>query len=193
MSQDAMDDAAPGPEAALAAAPRDRLRVPARREPFHVVLVEPEIPPNTGNIARLCAATCCPLHLVGPLGFRIDEKAVRRAGLDYWHLVDVRRHASLAEVEAALGASGRTWLFTGKAGRSYLDVRFEPGDRLVFGRESVGLPEELVAARPEQCIGIPTLRRPDGGGVRSLNLANAVAIGLFEALRQTGCLDGSGG
>lgn len=164
----------------------DRLRAPARKSPFHIALVEPEIPPNTGNIARLCAATCCPLHLVGPLGFRIDEKAVRRAGLDYWHLVDVRQHGSLPELEGKLEAEGprRTWLFTGKARQSYLDVPFALGDLLVFGKESVGLPEELLDARPESCVAIPTL-----GPVRSLNLANSVAIVLFEALRRTGCLD----
>lgn len=162
----------------------ERLRAPARPSPFHVALVEPEIPPNTGNIARLCAATCCPLHLIGPLGFRIDDKAVRRAGLDYWHLVSVQQHPSLAALEAQRGPSARSWLFTGKARRSYLDVDFQLGDLLVFGKESVGLPEALLDAHPERCVGIPTL-----GPVRSLNLANSVAIALFEALRRTGCLD----
>lgn len=162
-----------------------RLRAPARPSPFHVALVEPEIPPNTGNIARLCGATCCPLHLVGPLGFRIDDKAVRRAGLDYWHLVEVHRHETLEALEAERSQAGlgRTWLFTGKARRSYLEVPFAFGDLLVFGKESVGLPEELLAARPEQCVAIPTL-----GPVRSLNLANSVAIALYEALRRTGSL-----
>jgi tRNA (cytidine/uridine-2'-O-)-methyltransferase len=169
-----------------------------------VVLVEPEIPPNTGNVARLCAATGSPLHLVGPLGFRIDEHAVRRAGLDYWHLVDVRQHASLAAAEANIalqrqsapnagdGADAATarapqsFLFTGHAARSYLDVRFEPGDVFVFGKESVGLPRELIAERYQQTLGIPML-----GAVRSHNLANAVAIVLYEALRQTGALAGA--
>src|SRR5512143_308000 len=106
--------------------PRLRAKPPAI--PFHVVLVEPEIPPHTGNVARLCAATRCPLHLVGPLGFRIDEHAVRRAGLDYWHLVEVHQHASLTEAETAIhtriGRPSRSWLFSAKADRSYLDVRF---------------------------------------------------------------------
>lgn len=154
-----------------------RLRGQAVDRPFHVVLVEPEIPPNTGNVARICAATRCPLHLVGKLGFRIDEHAVRRAGLDYWHLVDVRQHPDLESAERDIGS--RSWLFSAKAKQSYLDVRFELGDALVFGKESAGLPEELIAARADRVLGIPTL-----GEVRSHNLANAVAITLYEALRQ---------
>lgn len=154
-----------------------RLRGQAVDRPFHVVLVEPEIPPNTGNVARICAATRCPLHLVGTLGFRIDEHAVRRAGVDYWHLVDVRQHPDLETAERAIGT--RSWLFSAKATRSYLDVHFELGDALVFGKESAGLPEELIAARQDRVLGIPTL-----GEVRSHNLANAVAIALYEALRQ---------
>lgn len=167
---------------------RQRLRAPPRPGLLHVVLVEPEIPPNTGNIARLCAATGCPLHLVGRLGFRIDEHAVRRAGLDYWHLVEVRQHPDLpaAELEIARRGASRAWLFSGKARRSYLEVRYQPGDALVFGKESVGLPEALLAARPESVVGIPTL-----GGVRSLNLSNAVAIAVYEALRQQGALAGA--
>jgi tRNA (cytidine/uridine-2'-O-)-methyltransferase len=176
-----------------------RLRAPAPARPFHVVLVEPEIPPNTGNVARLCAATGSPLHLVGTLGFRVDEHAVRRAGLDYWHLVDVRRHATLSDAEANIRAEARaqaepasappanpgvrSFLFTGHAERSYLDVKFEPGDVFVFGKESVGLPRELLAERREQTLAIPLL-----GPVRSHNLANSVAIVLYEALRQTGAL-----
>jgi tRNA (cytidine/uridine-2'-O-)-methyltransferase len=152
-----------------------------------VVLVEPEIPPNTGNVARLCAATRSPLHLVGKLGFRIDEHAVRRAGLDYWHLVDVRQHATLDTALAAIGAAAeappRTWFLTAHTARSYLDVSFRPGDALVFGKESVGLSPELIAAHPDATLAIPTL-----GPVRSHNLANAVAIVLYEALRQTGQL-----
>jgi tRNA (cytidine/uridine-2'-O-)-methyltransferase len=154
-----------------------------------VVLVEPEIPPNTGNIARLCAATGCPLHLVGKLGFRIDEHAVRRAGLDYWPLVEVRQHESLTLAESAIIAEAsaaptpRTWLFTGKSRQSFLDVRFELGDVLVFGKESVGLPEALLQARAESAVAIPTL-----GSVRSLNLSNSVALAVYEALRQNGAL-----
>jgi tRNA (cytidine/uridine-2'-O-)-methyltransferase len=154
-----------------------------------VILVEPEIPPNTGNIGRLCAATRSALHLVEPLGFRIDEHAVRRAGLDYWPLVDVRAHASYADAQRSVTercSSARFWLFSGKAEQSYLDTAFRAGDALVFGRESRGLPAEWLAAHPERTLGIPL-----PGPVRSLNLANAVAIALYEALRQVGALDGA--
>ena len=157
---------------------------------FNVVLVHPEIPPNTGNVARLCAGTGSPLHLVGPLGFRIDEHAVRRAGLDYWHLVDVRRHETLAEAELSIardtGRPARCWFFSGHGASSYLDTPFEPGDALVFGKESVGLPRELLAERSEHTVAIPML-----GAVRSHNLANAVAIAIYEALRRTGQLAGA--
>ena len=171
-----------------------RLRATASAQPFHIVLVEPEIPPNTGNVARLCGATSSVLHLVGKLGFRIDEHAVRRAGLDYWHLVDVRTHATLVEAEAAI-AAGRppgaaptrpSWLLSGRGVRSYVDVAFEPGDVFVFGKESVGLPEQLLGERSASVIAIPVL-----GAVRSHNLANAVAIVVYEALRQTGQLAGA--
>jgi tRNA (cytidine/uridine-2'-O-)-methyltransferase len=171
--------------------PPNRQRLYAKKldEPFHVVLVEPEIPPNTGNVARLCAATGSVLHLVGKLGFRTDEQAVRRAGLDYWHLVRVEYASALGDVEAKLGQrSGgggkpRLWLFSGRGERSYLDVRYEPGDALVFGKESSGLPDELLESYAAGVVGIPM-----PGAVRSLNLANAVAIALFEALRQAGAL-----
>jgi tRNA (cytidine/uridine-2'-O-)-methyltransferase len=138
----------------------------------------------------LCGATCCPLHLVGKLGFRTDEHAVRRAGLDYWHLVQVAQHQSLTDAEAHIAAEARTrgrtsrsWLMSGKATQSYLDVRFQLGDALVFGKESVGLPDALLEARADSVVGIPTL-----GEVRSLNLANAISIVLYEALRQVGAL-----
>jgi len=166
-----------------------RLRTQPIERPFQVVLVEPEIPPNTGNVARLCAATRCPLHLVGKLGFRIDEHAVRRAGLDYWHLVDVKTHENLATAERVIDAEqpfGRTprrYFFSGHAEQSYLDVKFELGDVLIFGKESVGLPEDLLEARQSEVVGIPM-----SGLVRSHNLANSVAIALYEALRQTGVL-----
>jgi tRNA (cytidine/uridine-2'-O-)-methyltransferase len=163
-----------------------RLRSDGLAVPFHVVLVEPEIPPNTGNIARLCAATGSCLHLVGPLGFRIDEHAVRRAGLDYWHLVDLTTHVDFEHFLHAFGVrspSGRLHLFAATAGRSYLDAGFAPGDALVFGKESVGLSDELIARFPDRALGIPT-----SGAVRSLNLANATSIALFEGLRQTGGL-----
>jgi tRNA (cytidine/uridine-2'-O-)-methyltransferase len=154
-----------------------------------VVLVEPEIPPNTGNVARLCAATRSPLHLVGKLGFRIDEHAVRRAGLDYWNLVDVKTHETLAAAEQAIDAERpfgrvpRRYLLSGHSTRSYVDVSFELGDVLIFGKESVGLPEQLLAERADEVVGIPM-----SGLVRSHNLANSVAIVLYEALRQTGAL-----
>jgi tRNA (cytidine/uridine-2'-O-)-methyltransferase len=166
-----------------------RLRAGRGQAPFQVVLVQPEIPPNTGNIARLCAATRSHLHLVEPLGFRIDEQAVRRAGLDYWPLVTLSTHPDYATARARISEarpSARHYLFTGKAARSYLDVAFLPGDVLVFGRESCGLPEPLLEQYPSELVGIPTL-----GPVRSLNLANAVSIALYEALRQVGELDGA--
>jgi tRNA (cytidine/uridine-2'-O-)-methyltransferase len=153
------------------------------------LLVDPEIPPNTGNIARLCAATACPLHLVGKLGFRIDAHAVRRAGLDYWELVELHQHRTLAEAEENIRARSRqaprTFLFSGHAERSYLDAGFRRGDLLVFGRESTGLPRTLIEQRASEVVGIPML-----GPVRSLNLANAVSIALYEALRQLGALSG---
>jgi tRNA (cytidine/uridine-2'-O-)-methyltransferase len=154
-----------------------KLRCPPLADPFHVVLVEPEIPPNTGSVARTCAATGSPLHLVEPLGFRIDDRSLKRAGIDYWHLVKVHVHASFPVFRAAEPAR-RLHLFTGGAARSYLEADFAPGDALVFGRESVGLPPALLAEHAERVWAIPT-----SGGVRSLNLSNAVAIVLFEALR----------
>lgn len=168
----------------------DRLRVAPLVPPFHIVLVEPEIPPNTGNVARICAATSSPLHLVGPLGFRIDDHAVRRAGLDYWHLVDLRRHLDWAHFvhafrrETPSGRDGaKIWLFTGRTTKSWFDAAPSPGDALVFGKESVGLPRELCDAHAETTVAIPT-----SGGVRSHNLANAVAIGIYEGLRKVGAL-----
>ncbi len=166
-----------------------RLRATPMLRPLHVVLVEPEIPPNTGNIARLCAAAAAPLHLVGPLGFRIDEHSVRRAGVDYWHLVDVRRHLDFAHFlhafakEAEPQPPGNLHLFSAIADKSYLDATFAPGDALVFGKESVGLPEAMLEQYRERVVGIPTL-----GAVRSLNLANAAGIALWDGLRQCGAL-----
>lgn len=159
---------------------RPRLRGKPLERPFHIVLVDPEIPQNTGNIARLCAATASPLHLVGRLGFRIDEKSVRRAGVDYWHLVQIEQHVSFSHFcHAHPGA--RVRLFSAVATRSFLEEPFFPGDALVFGKESTGLDDDLLSAYPDACFGIPTL-----GPVRSLNLANAAGIVLFEALRQVG-------
>ena len=145
-----------------------------------VALVEPEIPQNTGNIARLCAATSTPLHIVGATGFRLDDKAVRRAGLDYWDQVDLTRHPNLAALTEVLTDS-RLIYFTTKAERSYLDWEFTENDCLVIGRETRGLPVELLRANWHYCLKIPILNPK----VRSLNLANSVAIVLYEALRQT--------
>lgn len=161
---------------------RPRLRAPALDPPFRIVLVEPEIPQNTGNIGRLSAATQSPLHLVGRLGFRIDEHAVRRAGLDYWHLVQLEQHVSLDHFQHRYPGA-RLRLFSAIATRSYLEADYRPGDALVFGKESVGLDTDLLERMPEAVFGIPTL-----GPVRSLNLANAASIVLYEALRQAGAL-----
>jgi tRNA (cytidine/uridine-2'-O-)-methyltransferase len=150
---------------------------------MHVALVEPEIPPNTGNVARLCAATQVPLHIVGVAGFRLDDRAVRRAGLDYWPEVTLHRHKSMDELYAALPAS-RFIYFSTKGEQSYFDWAFSQDDCLIFGRETRGLPEELLHANWERCLTIPMLNPK----IRSLNLATSVAIVLFEALRQTGSL-----
>jgi tRNA (cytidine/uridine-2'-O-)-methyltransferase len=145
---------------------------------FNVVLVEPEIPPNTGNIGRLCLAARSTLHLVGPLGFSTDDRTLKRAGLDYWAEVDVRCWSSLGELQAAQAPASRNFYLTTKTTRSYSSVAFEPGDFLVFGRETKGLPEVLLQANAERLLTIPM------HGTRSLNLATAVAIVLFEAVRQ---------
>ena len=148
---------------------------------LHVVLVEPEIPPNTGNIARLCLAAGARLHLVEPLGFSLDEKALRRAGMDYWHLCDVKRWTSLAALQASEPAA-RYFYFTTKASKIYWNESFDDGDFLVFGRESRGLPESLLRANPEAC-----LTRPMQPDARRLNLATSVGIALYEAKRQIDC------
>jgi len=145
---------------------------------FHVVLVEPEIPPNTGNAARLCLATGSTLHLVKPLGFSIDDKAVKRAGLDYWKETKVMLWESFAELEAA-HPQGRFWFLTTKTERPYYEASLTPGDFLVFGRETKGLPEPLLANHSSRLLTIPMSRK-----TRSLNLATAVAIVLFEGVRQ---------
>ena len=147
---------------------------------IRVALVEPEIPPNTGNIARLCAATLTPLHIVGVTGFRLDDKAVRRAGLDYWPEVILHRHTSLSDLHESLPQSRFLYLTT-KADKSYTDWEFSEADCLVFGRETRGLPEQLLKANWERCLTIPILNPK----IRSLNLATAVGIVLYEALRQT--------
>ncbi|HOP39720.1 MAG TPA: tRNA (cytidine(34)-2'-O)-methyltransferase [Geobacteraceae bacterium] len=153
-------------------------------KPFNIVLVEPEIPPNTGNIARLCGATRSILHLVGKLGFSTDDKTLKRAGLDYWKEVDIRYWATLDELKSAF-PKGRYFYTSKKACRSYVDVKFEEGDFLVFGKETAGLPEDLLRCNPDTAIRIPIF-----GKVRSINLATATGIVLYEALRQTGRLSG---
>lgn len=147
---------------------------------LHVVLVEPEIPGNTGNISRLCAATGCCLHLVRPLGFSTDDRHLKRAGLDYWHLLDIRYHDSFAEVEASLPAA-KMYFNTTHASHTHSQVRFSPGDVLVFGKETAGLPKDLLARFPDRCIRIPMIDE-----ARSLNLSNAVAVVVYEAMRQNG-------
>jgi tRNA (cytidine/uridine-2'-O-)-methyltransferase len=159
-----------------------KLRCEPLRPAFRVVLVEPEIPPNTGSVARTCAATSSPLHLIEPLGFRIDDRSLKRAGIDYWHLVDVHTHPSLSAFTEAF-PTARMHLMSSEARRSYLEADLQPGDALVFGKESIGLPRELLQAHPERVWAIPT-----SGQVRSLNLSNAVAIVLFDALRRHGAL-----
>jgi tRNA (cytidine/uridine-2'-O-)-methyltransferase len=146
---------------------------------FNVVLVEPEIPPNTGNVGRLCLATGADLHLVKPLGFSIDDRALKRAGLDYWQDVRVTVWESFAALRAAQHEAARFFYLTTKAQQAYWDAHFERGDFLVFGRETKGLPEPLLAANPEWCLTIPM-----PGSTRSLNLATAVGIVLYEGVRQ---------
>ncbi len=149
--------------------------------PFHIVLVEPEIPPNTGNIARLCAATGTILHLVGKLGFSLDNRKLKRAGLDYWPAVTVKQWGTLVELRQAY-PEGRYWYTSKKARKSYYEANFQPGDFLVFGKETLGLPESLLAEQEEWALRIPM----ETGIVRSLNLANAAGIILYEARRQVG-------
>ena len=145
---------------------------------LNIVLVEPEIHMNTGNIARTCAATRSALHLIKPLGFDISDKAVKRAGLDYWHMVDLHVYENLEDFFRKTGAQD-IWLVTAKAPRPYTQVRFQPDCWLMFGKESTGLPEDFRARYAERCIRIPVRE-----GARCLNLANSVAILAFEALRQ---------
>jgi len=146
---------------------------------LHVVLVEPEIPPNTGNIGRLCLATGAHLHLVKPLGFSIDDRELKRAGLDYWKDVQVTVWDSFAALRGAQSPGARYFFLTTKTDRLYWDARFRDGDFLVFGRETKGLPEPLLAANDQHLLTIPMASR-----TRSLNLATAVGIVLYEAVRQ---------
>ena len=145
---------------------------------LNVVLYEPEIPANTGNIGRTCMATGTRLHLIEPLGFRLGEKELRRAGMDYWDQLDVTRYADYEEfLEKNLGA--KIYMATTKGPRAYTEVHFEPDCYLMFGKESAGIPEEILKANPDTCVRIPMI-----GETRSLNLSNSVAIVLYEALRQ---------
>lgn len=145
---------------------------------MHIVLIEPEIPGNTGNIARLCAATGIELHLVKPLGFSIDDKHLKRAGLDYWHLVKVHVHENFAEVKAMYPEHKFHYCST-KAPRAHSEAQFGRDDMLVFGKETAGIPEDILKANWEHCIRIPMIE-----GARSLNLSNAAAIVSYEAMRQ---------
>ena len=145
---------------------------------LNIVLVEPEIPQNCGNIARTCAATGCRLHLIRPLGFDISEKAVKRAGLDYWNLVEVRDYENLADFFAKNDVR-QMWCLSTKAPRAYTEAAYADGDYLFFGKETKGLPEDFLEAHADTCVRIPMRAE-----ARSLNLSNAVAITVFEALRQ---------
>ena len=155
---------------------------------MHIVLVEPEIPPNTGNVARLCAATHSVLHLIGPLGFRLDDSQLKRAGMDYWQQVNWKLWDHWAAFAAGLTPKARCWFVEQGSGRRYDTVDFGPDDFLVFGRESTGLPPALLAEHPDRCIEIPVLNAQ----ARSLNLSNCVALVLYEALRQQGFGEVSG-
>jgi tRNA (cytidine/uridine-2'-O-)-methyltransferase len=149
---------------------------------MHIVLVEPEIPPNTGNVARLCAATHSRLHLIEPLGFKLDNTQLKRAGMDYWQHVEWRRWKTWAVFQEQLPAGARLWYVESDGPRLYSEARFLPDDYLVFGRETAGLPKRLLADNPERWLRIPMFNPQ----ARSLNLSNCVALVLFEALRQQG-------
>lgn len=144
---------------------------------LNIVMVEPEIPQNTGNVARTCAATGATLHLVGPMGFTIDDKKLKRAGLDYWHLLDIRYYATLSDFFKQ--NTGDFFYFSTKAPHTHTQVSYPDNSYLVFGKETAGLPEELLRQNPDSVVRIPMLEE-----ARSLNLSNAVAIGVYEALRQ---------
>ena len=149
---------------------------------FHLVLVHPQIPPNTGNVARLCAVTGTPLHLVAPLGFSLSEKKLRRAGLDYWNKVHAATWASFEEMVADNAIEpGRLHLFTARATRTLWETKFRPGDWIVLGEEQKGLPQEVLGRYPERWVRVPMIAEP---GARSLNLSTCAGIALYEALRQ---------
>ena len=147
---------------------------------MHIILHEPEIPQNTGNIGRTCVATGTPLHLIEPLGFSLDEKALKRAGMDYWKHLDVSNYTNFEEFKAK-HPNAKIWMATTKAKYNYTEVEFGPDDFIMFGKDSAGIPEEILVENEERCIRIPMLP-----AIRSLNLSNAVAVVLYEALRQNG-------
>lgn len=147
---------------------------------MNIVLHEPEIPANTGNIGRTCVATGTSLHMIEPFGFRLDEKAIKRAGMDYWEHLDVKTYINYADFKEK-NPNAKIWYATTKAKHSYVDVEFGPDDYIMFGKESAGIPEEILVENPDACIRIPMKSE-----IRSLNLSNSVAIVLYEALRQTG-------
>lgn len=151
---------------------------------MNIVLHQPEIPANTGNIGRTCVATGSSLHLIEPLGFRIDEKQIKRAGMDYWDKLDYKRYMNFKEFETTVkekNPNARIFMATTKARRNYTEVSFGPDDYIMFGKESAGIPEEILVEYEETCIRIPMLSE-----IRSLNLSNSVAVVLYEALRQQG-------
>jgi len=148
----------------------------------HVVLVEPEIPPNTGNVARLCAATRMPLHLIEPLGFKLEDRDLRRAGMDYWKHVEWYRWPDWTAFRAHLKPDARLWFIESGGSRLYTEARYDLGDYLVFGRETAGLPRPWLEARPDRWLRLPMFSEQ----ARSLNLSNCVAAVVFEALRQQG-------
>jgi tRNA (cytidine/uridine-2'-O-)-methyltransferase len=149
---------------------------------MNVVLLEPEIPPNTGNVARLCAATRTTLHLIEPFGFKLDDKQLKRAGMDYWEQVDWRRWKNWPDFHAQLPSGAQVWFIESGGPRHYAEVKYQPDDYLVFGRETAGLPKDLIEQYRDHWLRIPMFN-PDS---RSLNLSNCAAVVLFEALRQNG-------
>ncbi|MDD2362179.1 MAG: tRNA (cytidine(34)-2'-O)-methyltransferase [Oscillospiraceae bacterium] len=151
---------------------------------LNIVLVEPEIPQNTGNISRTCAATGAHLHIVEPMGFRVDDRNLKRAGLDYWHLLHITYYKNLEDFFAR--NKGDFYYFTTKGKQVYSDVAYPPDCYLIFGKETAGLPEELLVKHPDNCVRLPML---DDDSARSLNLSNTVAIGAYEVLRQWGFPD----
>ena len=148
---------------------------------FNIVLVEPEIPQNAGNIARTCAVTGSKLHLVRPLGFEVTDKQLKRAGLDYWHFLDITYYDSIQEVMDKFYKGDNFWFFSTKAKNIHSDVSYKDGDFLVFGKETKGLPESLLQAHYDECVRLPMMDE-----TRSLNLSNSVCVGVYEGLRQLG-------